>query len=176
MAEAQEPMTGRVGAIWRYPVKSMIGEELDATEVTERGLLGDRAYALVDAETGKVVSAKNPRRWPNLFAFRAAYEQRPCGAKQLAAVQIILPNGSVLSTDQADVDARLSAAAGRPVRLARSAAQGAVAEGYWPDYDWLAHRDELFEFPLPPGSFFDGAPIHLVTTATLGRLHALAPA
>ncbi len=49
---------GRVVAIWRYPVKSMMGEELNATLVTDRGLLGDRSLALVDAETGKVASAK----------------------------------------------------------------------------------------------------------------------
>jgi len=39
---------GSVASLWRYPVKSMMGEELDATKITERGLLGDRAYALVD--------------------------------------------------------------------------------------------------------------------------------
>jgi uncharacterized protein len=53
---------GSITAIWRYPVKSMMGEELDASAVSEQGLLGDRAYALVDAETGKVASAKNPKR------------------------------------------------------------------------------------------------------------------
>jgi uncharacterized protein YcbX len=51
----------------------MIGEELSDSDVTERGLLGDRAYALIDAETGKVASAKNPRKWGNLFAFSAAF-------------------------------------------------------------------------------------------------------
>ena len=77
MAEEQHPVTGRVVTIGRYPVKSMRGEELDATEVTGRGVLGDRAYALVDAETGRVVSAKNPRRWPNLFDLQAAYAEPP---------------------------------------------------------------------------------------------------
>ena len=51
---------GTVATVWRYPVKSMLGEELNASQVTTRGLLGDRAHALVDHETGKVVSAKNP--------------------------------------------------------------------------------------------------------------------
>ena len=55
--------TGTVVSIWRYPVKSMLGEELNASYVTERGLVGDRAYALLDEETGKVASAKNPRKW-----------------------------------------------------------------------------------------------------------------
>jgi MOSC domain-containing protein len=167
---------GRVVAIWRYPVKSMLGEELNATEVTARGLLGDRAHALIDAETGKVASAKSPRRWPTLFDFRAAYVEPPRDPRALPAVRITLPGGEALTTDQADADARLSAALGRPVRLARSAPEGATAEGYWPDHPWLPQRDEMFDFPLPPGTFFDGAAVHLLTTATLDRLRALAPA
>ena len=52
---------GTVAGLWRYPVKSMMGEELNATEVTERGVVGDRHYAVVDPSTGKVAGAKNPR-------------------------------------------------------------------------------------------------------------------
>ena len=63
--------SGCVAAMWRYPVKSMIGEELDSVTVTERGLWGDRAFAIVDGESGKIVSAKNPRKWGDLFAFRS---------------------------------------------------------------------------------------------------------
>jgi uncharacterized protein YcbX len=58
--------------LWRYPVKSMLGEELNASNVTERGLAGDRAYALVDSADGKIASAKNPRQLPRMFQFRAA--------------------------------------------------------------------------------------------------------
>ncbi len=53
-------MAGKVLTLWRYPIKSMLGEELNATAVTTRGLLGDRAYALVDQATTKVASAKHP--------------------------------------------------------------------------------------------------------------------
>ena len=45
---------GSVVALWRYPVKSMMGEELNSCEVTDRGLLGDRRFAVVDRSTGKV--------------------------------------------------------------------------------------------------------------------------
>jgi uncharacterized protein len=176
MTEPQQSIRGKIVAIWRYPVKSMMGEELNATEVTERGLLGDRAYALIDAETGKVASAKNPRRWPGLFDFRAAYVAPPHNVRSLPPARITLPDGETLTTDLADVELRLSAGVERPVRLARSAVEAATAEGYSPDYEWLANRDEVFEFPLPPGTFFDCAAIHLVTTATLDRLRALAPA
>jgi uncharacterized protein len=58
---------GSVVALWRYPVKSMMGEELNACEVTSRGLLGDRRFAVVDRATGKVGGAKNPRKWGNFL-------------------------------------------------------------------------------------------------------------
>ena len=68
---------GSVVALWRYPVKSMMGEELNSCEVTDRGLLGDRQFAVVDRATGKVGGAKNPRKWGNFFDFRAAYAEAP---------------------------------------------------------------------------------------------------
>ena len=68
---------GAVVSLWRYPVKSMMGEELNASELTDRGLLGDRSLALVDTETGKVVSAKNPKKWPAMFDCRAVSPRRP---------------------------------------------------------------------------------------------------
>lgn len=55
----------------------MIGEELNAAELTERGLVGDRQFAVLDAATGKVAGAKNPRKWGNFFDFRAAYVEPP---------------------------------------------------------------------------------------------------
>jgi uncharacterized protein YcbX len=175
MAESQGAAAGRVVAIWRYPVKSMMGEELNAVDVAARGLLGDRAFALVDAGTGKVASAKNPRRWPNLFDFRAAYVEPPADGRELPPVRITFPDGGSVVTDRADVESRLSAGVGRPVSLARSAVAEATAEGYWPDHEWLPRQEGVFEFPLPPGTFFDGAMVHLVTTATLDRLRSLAP-
>src|SRR5438876_10990165 len=120
----QGSQAGSVVALWRYPVKSMMGEELNSTEVTQRGLLGDRAFALVDAETGKVASAKNPRRWPTLFDFRAAFVEPPAEGRPLPPVRITLPDGEALTTDGADAEARLTAAVGRPVRLARAGAAG----------------------------------------------------
>jgi uncharacterized protein len=73
MSNAAQIELGSVVSVWRYPVKSMMGEELNATEVTERGLFGDRAYALVDSSDQKVATAKNPRKWPRLFDFRANF-------------------------------------------------------------------------------------------------------
>jgi uncharacterized protein YcbX len=59
----EERALGTVAVLRRYPVKSMLGEDLAACEATRRGLVGDRVLALVHCETGKVASAKNPRVW-----------------------------------------------------------------------------------------------------------------
>ena len=166
---------GSIVALWRYPVKSMLGEELDATVVSERGLRGDRAYALVDVETGEVVSAKNPRKWGNLFEFRAELVDSPADGGPIPPARITLPGGATLQTDDPGVDERLSVMVGRPVRLASSAGDAPRIEGYWPDYDWLESPDAVFEVKLPPGTFFDAAVVHLVTTATLDHLRSLSP-
>jgi uncharacterized protein YcbX len=175
MASPEPHEQRSVLTIHRYPVKSMIGEALSESVVTERGLLGDRAYALIDVESGKVVSAKNPRKWGDLFAFRAALVKSPELSASIPAARITFPNGESATTELPDVDARLSAELGRSVRLASSVPDAPRIEGYWPDYDWLETPDAVFEVKLPSGTFFDGAVVHLVTTAALDRLHALAP-
>ncbi len=169
---------GSVASLWRYPVKSMLGEELGAVEVTERGLLGDRAYALVDGADGMAASAKNPRKWPTLLGFRAAFTQPPQTGARVPPVRITLPDGATVTSRQTDLDQVLSRALGRTVAL-QSAGLGragtVMAEAYWPDMDGLDRRDTVTEFPLPEGTFFDGAMVHLLTTATLERLGALYP-
>jgi uncharacterized protein len=172
---AQASRQGSVVAVWRYPVKSMMGEQLNDSFVTERGLAGDRAYALVDIETGKVVSAKNPRKWGKLFEFRAAFVEPPKDTQALPAARIAFPGGASATTDEADVDEHLSALVGRSVRLASSVPDAPRIEGYWPDYEWLASPDQGFEVKLPPGTFFDAAVVHLVTTSTLDRLASFSP-
>jgi len=61
---ATDQVVGSVSALWRFPVKSMKGERLEQAELTERGLVGDRSHALIDVDTGKVVSAKSVRLFP----------------------------------------------------------------------------------------------------------------
>src|SRR5688500_16277477 len=108
---------GTITAIWRYPVKSMMGEQLDASAVTEQGVLGDRSYALVDAETGKIASAKNPKRWPNLFQCHAAFTEPPETARELPPVRITLPGGATVTSDDPAVDEALSGLVKRRVTL-----------------------------------------------------------
>src|SRR5438128_1824978 len=170
MSNAAQIELGSVVSLWRYPVKSMMGEELNATEVTERGLLGDRAYALVDASDGKAATAKNPRKWPRLFDFRATLVEPARPAAKVPPVRIALPDGTTVTSDQGDLDQILSKALDREVTL-RAAQRGAVnAEEYWPDMEGLDHRDTVTDFTLPEGTFFDVAMVHLLTTATIHRL------
>src|SRR4051812_11074661 len=97
-----------VVSLWRYPVKSMMGEELNAADVSERGVLGDRAYALMDPSDGKVASAKNPRKWPSLFEFRASFVHPPSPGQALPPVRITLPNGTLITSDRDDTGDLLS--------------------------------------------------------------------
>jgi uncharacterized protein YcbX len=182
MASSESVPHGSVVGLWRYPVKSMRGEELDVAEITARGVLGDRAYALIDAETGRVVSAKNPRKWPNLFEFRSEVTEfraevtEPTPASgPIPPARITLPDGATAATDEPGVEERLSAWVGRPVRLGAAPPEAPRIEGYWPEYDWLESPDAVFEVKLPPGTYFDCASIHIIATATLDRLRALAP-
>ncbi len=170
------PGQGIVATAWRYPVKSMMGEELNAAVLTETGLLGDRAYALVDDETGKVVSAKNPQKWPDFFACRAAYVAPPePGA--VPPVWITLPDGQVVRSDDARVSAEVSRALSRAVTLRRVAPEKPALEQYWPEQEGQADAvtAEAIAGDAPAGSFFDYAAVHVLTTATLDALRALYP-
>jgi hypothetical protein len=175
MNDADAGAVGSVVALWRYPVKSMMGEELNAGEVTEQGLLGDRVYALVDTETGKVASAKNPRTWPTLFDHRAAFAEPPRAGDRMPPVRITLPDGVIVTSDRPDIDRVLSQALGRSVTLAAAAPSNPELEEYWPDIEGLDHQEVVTEETMPDGTFFDLAVLHLLTTATIDRLRALYP-
>lgn len=167
---------GSVVSLWRYPVKSMMGEELNATEVGERGLLGDRAYALVDSSNGKVASAKNPKKWAKLFDFRAAFVEPPRSGKKAPPVRITLPDGAIVTSEQGNLNQILSNVFGREVTLGTAGASGKPSlEEYWPDMEGLAHRETITDESMPSGTFFDLAVIHVLTTATMDRLRELNP-
>jgi uncharacterized protein YcbX len=183
---------GTIGALWRFPVKSMLGEELEAVDLGEGGIVGDRGYAVRDRETGKVASAKHPKLWPNLFACRAAFVEPPRPGDELPAARIELADGTSVISDGGDVDAVLSRFFGRDVELARAAQNGYTIDQYHPDeenYDPDGHRDEVVEVGLgaaffnerglpsavPQGSFFDLYPLSVLTTSTLDHLGELEP-
>jgi uncharacterized protein YcbX len=189
MPNANQNNLGSVVSLWRYPVKSMMGEELNATDVTHRGLLGDRAYALVDSSNEKVASAKNPRKWAKLFDFRAALADPPRTGEKIPPVHVALPDGTIVTSEQTDTNQILSNVLGREVTLeTREPGQPEVVETtlpnpwtpsqyeeYWPDMEDLAYRDTITHEAMPEGTFFDLAVIHILTTATIDRLRELYP-
>lgn len=173
---------GSVVALWRYPVKSMMGEELNASHADVRGLLGDRAYGVLDVATGKVASAKSPRRWARLFDCRATFVDPPEPGKPLPPVRVTLPEGGTVRSDERGVDTVLSTLLGREVRLISTAPEGARFEEYWPDLEGLSpegHRDTVTEFPLaeaaPLGAFFDVTAFHILTTQAIDALRRAYP-
>ncbi len=166
---------GSLASLHRYPVKSMMGEALNSAQITQRGLFGDRAYALRDMETGKVVSAKNPRKWPNLFSYSAAYSSPPATGSEAPPVRVMLPNGSFALSSSPEFARTLSATLGRPVTLLTTPPPDPQLEEYWPDMEELANRDVVTDEAMPAGTFFDLAVLHVLTTSTLDQLRELNP-
>jgi uncharacterized protein len=140
----------RVVGLWRYPVKSMLGETVDAAEIGPIGLPGDRAYGIVDSGTGKVLTA---RREPRLLFASASWHD--------GEVAIVTSDGERLDSDEA-----LSAWLGRPVRLTRAGDEGGVYEApedEETETDWSSWQG-------PGHAWHDSGRtrVSLVSTATLG--------
>ncbi|MBW0102387.1 MOSC domain-containing protein [Pseudonocardia sp. KRD291] len=161
------PIAGTVASLHRYPVKSMLGEDVDALELDEHGVVGDRGLALLDTATGRVATAKQPRWYRELLKCRA--ESGPDG------VTVTLPDGRGLPAGEAD--APLSSLLGRDVRMAAERAEGATVERPDPEDVLTEGLDADVEAAIleiaqgaPGGRFVDHSPVHLITTATLDAL------
>ena len=170
----------------------MGGEAIEETVLTERGVVGDRAYALIDTESGKVISAKSAKRFPGILDCSAAFIEPPGAQGTLAPVRISLPNGTSLDSDSASIHADLSVYFGREVTLARVAPDDFAIEQYIPDVEHAdpSGRRDIFvdrklgaslfaelgmPSPIPAGSFFDAFPLSLLTTSTIAHLSAAQP-
>ena len=108
-------MIGTIAGLWRYPVKSMLGERRESLLLERRGVVGDRLYAVRD-EAGKFGSGKTTRRFRlmnGLYRFRARYDgETPV---------ITFPDGAMLRGDDPAIHARLSDVLGINVQLSREA-------------------------------------------------------
>jgi uncharacterized protein YcbX len=183
---------GRVSAIWRFPVKSMLGESLTEAHMTDAGIVGDRAYALIDEETGKVVSAKSVKLFPDMLRCSATFVGTPAADSSSAPVAITLPEGTVVRSDDGDGDEALSRFFGRRVRLSSAAPEDFTIDQYHPDIqdaDPHGYRDTVVEAklgaaffsdidapsPVPAGAFFDLFPVSVLTSSTLDKLSELSP-
>jgi uncharacterized protein YcbX len=181
-----------ISEVWRFPVKSMLGERLDRVTVTADGVLGDRAWAVVDASDGKVASAKNPRKWRALLACQAEFLDDPNGDAPAPDVRITFPDGTSVSSGDMAVHDALSKYLGRAVTLTSRVPDAPIFEETWPDVEGMAPAEvidstrtrvdegesvsDLSLAMAAPGSFLDLAPIHLLTTASLAELAGLQPA
>ena len=152
MAPTAPATIGRVVSLWRYPVKSLLGEKLEVSGVTERGLLGDRGYALIDGSNGSVISAKNPRKWPKLFFCEAAFTQPPRAGEKIPPVRITFPEGGSVSSEQSDVHQVLSKEFGHEVSL-QSIAPAAPQIGMLSaDDNGLVPSDDISEITIAEGA------------------------
>ena len=134
---------GTVKQIWRFAVKSMAGEQLEACTVGERGIPGDRGWAVRDETAGKLAAGS---RHPLLMQCAARYREQATNE-----VEMRFPDGHVVGSDASDVNGRLSELLEKPVSLS-SLQQDVSAEDY-----------------------FDVAPIHVLTTASLAEMSHVYP-
>jgi len=181
--EVSEQSIGTVEELWRYPVKSMLGERLQSVVATTGGLIGDRAWALRDLRTGNIVSAK---KWARMFDFSASYEAQPSRGEP-GRVRIELPDQSSLYADDPWASRALSEALGFEVRLEQAATLDNSRVEADIDTDTIFGDipvNEIYTalkpgqsipatFGLPRGTFFDAAVIHIVSSASIERLREL---
>ncbi|MEP6741049.1 MAG: MOSC domain-containing protein [bacterium] len=185
-------IVGSVAGLWRFPVKSMRGEQIEHAELSARGIAGDRAYALIDAKSGKVVSAKSVKLFPNMLNCRATFVQPPTSGSEPPPVRIVLPDGVTVTSDSSEVERVLSEHFQRNVTLAKAAPEDFTIDMYHPDVEDLdpAGRRDVVEdqklgsaffaerglpSPVAAGLFFDLFPISVLTTSSLDRLNELQP-
>lgn len=178
-------MTGaRVGRLWHYPVKSMMGEEVREVLIGPGGVVGDRAYGFLDVETGKVASAKRPKRFGALMQCRARFLSPPRPDAPVPPIEVTFPDGAVVRDDASELARRVSALVGREVRLLTSAPEGASSELALPDIEGVEagalkslFRDEegeqVRDFVVgvaAPGTLVDIGPLHVIAGSTVRGL------
>jgi len=201
---------GRVKQLWCYPVKSMQGVPVDSSLIEKSGMLGDRNWALRDESIGELTTV---RKLPKLLKFQAVYHQNTASQDtepqyirrqntsrskhdNVAPVSITLPDGSTVSSQDVDVNQKLSEAIGRPVTLwplqpmtnirhyllkvpaGAEAMKKQFATKQLPDFSSVTWRMmmELAVFVTPLGRYHDVYPLHLLTTNSLEKLQQLEPA
>lgn len=149
---------GVIKALWRYPVSSMRGETVPAADLVASGIVGDRAWAVADRKDATAGLAARGRKWAPLIGASARYLAPPTASTPAPAVEIQLPDQTIVASADSDAHARLSSYLGHEVMLCRMAGAGGAA------------GDETVAQPA-----YARSPIHIVTTSSLATLRAALP-
>ncbi|HKP82294.1 MAG TPA: MOSC domain-containing protein [Pyrinomonadaceae bacterium] len=149
---------GTIKQIWRFAVKSMAGEQLDVCTVGMRGIPGDRGWAIRNDTVNRLATGSG---FPLLMQCAARYREPPVNGL-VPHVDMRLPDGTHIGSDLADVNARLTTLLGKPVSLCRLASDNA--------------DQSAIQLDSARGTYFDVAPIHVLTSASLAEMKRLAPA
>ncbi len=176
---------GRISALYRYPVKSMMGETLSEGLFSHQGLEGDRSWAVRDEKRGGIRGGK---KLPQLMTLRAESHE--------SAPQIVAPNGESRMASAPEINDWLSAVLDHPVSLwpllppeqlehyrrgapdhedfeaELRAVFGRLPDEPLPDLSLFA---EVIEFESPPGTYFDAFPVHLLSQQSLDTMAKRSP-
>ena len=174
-----------VGRLWQYPVKSMQGQEVDEIALGPGGVAGDRAYGFVDIESGRLASAKRPRRFGALLDCQARFLSPPTPDGDSPPVEVTFPDGTVVQTHDggAELTKRVTELLGREVQLISTAPEGIALDELIPQMEGLGENaldamatepdsDGDSFIPIPaamaaPGTLLDLAAMHVLATSTL---------
>ena len=154
----------QVAQLWRYPVKSLLGERLPALRLVDDGIEGDRMWGIQDRRDGRILTA---RREPRLLfaSSRLAASDFPV---------ITLPDGQEVGGTGPVTDAALSTWLGKPVTLVAASESDAASAEYFADA--TDDASQAIEWTMPKGRFVDAFPVLVISTAGLRSGEAAYPA
>jgi len=165
MTEAYE-----VSGLWRYPVKSMVGEAVDVVDLDADGVVGDRRWAVRDLETGRLASAKKPCPFGGLLHWSARTVEG-------GTVEVMAPDGQAWTAGDPGLDAALCEAFGRPVALV--GAEEGRSESYDAEWERIPGALSSVQAEVPMGmlsssnALVDASAVHLVTAEAMDHLAEL---
>ena len=182
---------GEVSQLWRYPVKSMGGEQIESAGIDQNGVAGDRGWVIREGGENRTA-----RQVPRLLQCAARYVETPSAERRSPQFEVTLPDDETLASSGDDFEQRLSSVLGREIavlplhpaedldhyrrppadpsvdQMASMREVFGLEEGDpFPDLGDIP-LDILAQFTSPPGTYFDAFPIHIMTTASLDTLAA----
>jgi uncharacterized protein YcbX len=174
-----DSLVGHVAELWRYPVKSMLGQQRPRLDVTQQGVVGDRAWALRDPATGRIASAK---KHPRLLEFQAAYETEPT-LETPGRIRIEAPDGRTFSPEDEGASSLVSEILGHTVRFDNQAGRDEKTtidrETVFGDVpveslkpDWTPETMPDY-FQLAAGSFLEIGAVYLLSSGSVDHLRTL---